>query len=125
MRWEGPVTEATDENAADEAQLTWAGQAVSQIVTMAWHLRARIGEPVEERVRDAVLALVTQRSPRAKAELIRSDPALAGNEVELLLDTAAEVCRQMPGSDPSWPRFFMSHLDIVRLVRVEELRPED
>ncbi|MEU8376085.1 CHAT domain-containing protein [Micromonospora sp. NPDC048894] len=86
-------------------------------MTAAWLAQAHAGEAIGEQVRDLIITLVTERSPRAKFQLISEHSHLQGDEAERLLDRAVELCHGLPNPDPSYVRFFQSHLDMIHLVR--------
>jgi hypothetical protein len=105
------MRDAKSDSSRRLAQLT---QAVTMIVTTAWRSQQRMGENIGAEVRDAVITLVTERSPRAKFQMVVDRPELSGLAAERLLDHAAGLCRTLPGVDASYARFFESHMDMVR-----------
>ncbi|WP_230533854.1 CHAT domain-containing protein [Salinispora arenicola] len=106
------------------AHLARARRAVTAAVTAAWLAQARAGEAIGEHVRDLIITLVTERSPRAKFQMISEHPQLQGDAAERLLDRAVEFCRGVPDPNPSYVRFFQSHLDMIRLVRSGQVAAE-
>ncbi|MFC7734183.1 CHAT domain-containing protein [Actinomadura keratinilytica] len=101
--------------------LAWATDYVTTVVNAAWNLPARIGDGIGEQVRDAVLALVTERSPRAKYRMISDRPELLGHEAERFLDHCTDLVRSRLGADPSHIAFFESHREMIKLVRAGEV----
>ncbi|MEV6906082.1 CHAT domain-containing protein [Amycolatopsis sp. NPDC051071] len=116
------------EDTADDSekeQLAAAAQAVTKAVQAAWLLQARIGEGIGEPVRDAVIELVTERGPRAKFRMITERKELLSREAERLIDRTIEFLRTLPQADSSYERFFVSHLEMIRLVQAGEIDADD
>jgi len=113
------VSAGDDSESAEH--LAWATDYVTTVVNAAWNLPARIGDGIGEQVRDAVLALVTERSPRAKYRMISDRPELLGHEAERFLDHCTDLVRSRLGADPSHIAFFESHREMIKLVRAGEV----
>ncbi|GAA1880477.1 CHAT domain-containing protein [Actinomadura bangladeshensis] len=109
------MPDAGDDDEA--AHLAWAAKFATDTVNTAWLMQRRLGEGIGEQVRDAVIALVVRRGPRAKFSMITERAELRGHEAERLLDHALAVIRMDPRPDPTHIRFFEAHLDMIKLVR--------
>ena len=111
------MSDAVEEEDSTQAHLASARTMVTKALEAAWGLQVRLGEGAGDRVHDSVLALVLERSPRAKFQMILDHPELLSHEAERLLDRTADLFRSLPDPELSHIRFFESHLDMIRLVR--------
>ena len=107
------------------AHLAAAAKAVTKAVEAAWLVQQKMGEGIGPEVRDALIALVTERSPRAKVRMISERPELTDNAAERLIDHAIALVRALPAADASYVRFFESHLVFIRQVRTGAMSPGD
>lgn len=106
-----------DDQGDSGSGLAQRAKVVTLVVTAAWLSQRRMGEGVGAEVRDAVITLVTERSPRAKFRMIGERPEFADDAAERLLDHAAALSRAAPGADGSFVRFFESHMEMIREFR--------
>ncbi|PSL45978.1 CHAT domain-containing protein [Saccharothrix carnea] len=102
---------------ADEDGLAAARVVVVDVITAAWHQLARRGEFIPEEVRDAVIAVLVQRSPRTKIRMIAARPELLSHEAERLVDSAAVFSRDA-GADARTTHYFAGHLGMFTAVRL-------
>lgn len=110
---------------SETEQLAGAARAVTKGVQAAWLMQSRMGESIEESVRDAVIELVTERSPRARLRMIAQREELRSREAERLIDRTIEFVRAIPQIDDSYQRFFTAHLEMIRAVRAGEVEADD
>lgn len=108
-------------DSADEARLARARALVTRLVEAAWMKQSRLGEGIGEHVRDAVIALVTEQSPRAKVRMVMERAESLNREAERLLDHTVEIVRTVPQGDSSYVRFFEAAIDLIKLVREGEV----
>ena len=85
------------------AHLAAAAKAVTKAVEAAWLVQQKMGEGIGPEVRDALIALVTERSPRAKVRMISERPELTDNAAERLIDHAIALVRALPAADALRP----------------------
>jgi hypothetical protein len=98
---------------------------VTKCVQAAWLMRSRMGESIEEPVRDAVIELVTERSPRDRFRMIAEREELRSREAELLIDRTIELVGAIPDADDFYERFFTAHLEMIELVHAGEVEADD
>ncbi|WP_431894342.1 CHAT domain-containing protein [Micromonospora haikouensis] len=110
---------------SEKEQLAKAVRAVTQCVQSGWLLQSRMGESIEEPVRDAVIELVMERSPRASFRMIAEREELRSREAERLLDRTIEFVRTTPQANELYERFFITHLEMIRIVRAGEAEADD
>jgi hypothetical protein len=101
--------------AEPEDRLATARAVVTDVITATWRQLARRGEVISEEVRDAVLALMVERSPRAKFRMIAERSELLTHEAERLVDSAAVFMRHTGANN--YGTFFTSHFEMITIVR--------
>ncbi|MCZ7430027.1 CHAT domain-containing protein [Micromonospora sp. WMMA1949] len=110
---------------SEKERLAKAARVITESVQAAWLMQSRMGDSIEEPVRDAVVELITEGSPRAKLRMIAEREELRSREAERLIDRTIEFVRAIPQADASYERFFTAHLEMIRIVRAGEVEADD
>ncbi|BEL05614.1 hypothetical protein Q0Z83_038050 [Actinoplanes sichuanensis] len=109
----------------EKEHLSKVARFVTDIVQAAWLLQSRMGESTEVSVRDAVVSLVTERSPRARFRMIAEREEFRSPKAERLMDRIIDFVRTVPLPDDSYERFFTAHLEMIRTVRTGAVEADD